>query len=42
LPEPNIAQQYIVTVKYNGDGSTNGRITMAMTLEEKGRLFEGV
>jgi hypothetical protein len=37
LPEPKFAQQYIVTVKYDGDGNINGRKTMAMTFEERGR-----
>lgn len=37
LPETNAAKQYLVTIKYNGMGNINGRMTMAMTLEEKGR-----
>lgn len=33
----SMCKRYLVTVEYNGEGSINGRKTMCMTFEEKGR-----
>lgn len=30
-------KEYLVTVKYDGEGNENGRMTMCMTFEKKGR-----
>lgn len=35
--ECSAAEEYLVTVKYDGRGNTNGRKTMFMTYQEKGK-----
>lgn len=35
--EYSVTKGYIVTIKYNGIGNVNGRRTMVMTYQEKGR-----
>jgi hypothetical protein len=37
LPKPDLCKQYLVTIKYDGKENINGRITMIMTFEERGR-----
>ena len=33
----SMVKEYLVTVKYDGEGNANGRTTMCMTFEQKGR-----
>lgn len=35
--EYSMTKEYLVTCEYNGEGNVNGRLTLVMTYEEKGK-----
>ena len=35
--ECGVTKEYLVTIKYDGEGNINGRKTMFMTYQEKGK-----